>query len=100
MDKIRDGYIRATAQVEQFEDKVGRLRWFWTCAEEGQSTYQTKDTEERGTEEVHRGGSWSVVKENMQKIGVTQKVAWDRVKWRQMLHWYFCILVLLSLLVI
>ena len=36
MDRIRNEYIRGTAQVGRFGDKVrGEIEMVWTCAQEG-----------------------------------------------------------------
>ena len=49
--RLRNEYIRGTAQVGRFGDKVreARLRWFWTCAQEGSGVYREKDAEDGAT---------------------------------------------------
>lgn len=45
--QIRNEYIRGTAQVEQFGAKVREANMVWTCVEDRQWIYWTKDFEDR-----------------------------------------------------
>ena len=64
MDKIRNGYIRGTAQVGRFgENTRGETEVVWTCTEERWWVYWEKDAEDRvaRTEETGEGqkaGLW------------------------------------------
>lgn len=75
MDKIRNEYIRGTAHTELFGDKVRepRVRWF--------GHVQTTDNGYTGQSMLKRGRPrrriMELVKEDMQKVGVTEEDARD-----------------------
>ena len=90
MDRIRNEYIRGTAHVRCFGEKVreARLRWF--------GHVQRRDSEYIGRRMLRmelpgrrsRGRPkrtfMDVVKEDMKLAGVREEEAEDRVRWRQM----------------
>ncbi|KAF7651214.1 hypothetical protein LDENG_00113870 [Lucifuga dentata] len=92
MDRIRNEYIRGTAHVRCFGDKVreARLRWF--------GHVQRRDSEHIGRRMLRlelpgrrpRGRPkrrfMDVVKEDMKLVGVREEEAEDRVRWRQMIR--------------
>ena len=92
MDRIRNEYIRGTAHVRCFGDKAreARLRWF--------GHVQRRDSEYIGRRMLRlelpgrrpRGRPkrrfMDVVKEDMKVVGVKEKEAEDRVRWRQMIR--------------
>ena len=92
MDRIRNGYIRGTAHVRGFGDKVreARLRWF--------GHVQRRDSEYIGRRMLSfdlpgrrrsRGRPKrrfrDVVKEDMKVAGVREEDAGDRVRWMQLI---------------
>ncbi|KAF7645083.1 hypothetical protein LDENG_00132800 [Lucifuga dentata] len=85
MDRIRNEYIRGTAHVRCFGDKVreARLRWF--------GHVQRRDSEHIGRRMLRPRGRpkrrfMDVVKEDMKLVGVREEEAEDRVRWRQMIR--------------
>ncbi|KAF7658937.1 hypothetical protein LDENG_00005840 [Lucifuga dentata] len=92
MDRIRNEYIRGTAHVRCFGDKVreARLRWF--------GHVQRRDSEHIGRRMLRlelpgrrpRGRPkrrfMDVVKEDMKLVGMREEEAEDRVRWRQMIR--------------
>ncbi|KAF7655665.1 hypothetical protein LDENG_00052730 [Lucifuga dentata] len=92
MDRIRNEYIRGTAHVRCFGDKVreARLRWF--------GHVQRRDSEHIGRRMLRlelpgrrpRGRPkrrfMDVVKEDMKLVGVREEEAEDRVRWRQLIR--------------
>ena len=92
MDRIRNEYIRGTAHVRCFGDKVreARLRWF--------GHVQRRDSEYIGRRMLRmelpgrrpRGRPkrrfMDVVKEDMRVVGVREDEAEDRVRWKQMIR--------------
>ncbi|KAF7651093.1 hypothetical protein LDENG_00116160 [Lucifuga dentata] len=91
MDRIRNEYIRGTAHVRCFGDKVreARLRWFG---------HVQRDSEHIGRRMLRlelpgrrpRGRPkrrfMDVVKEDMKLVGVREEEAEDRVRWKQMIR--------------
>ncbi|XP_051788839.1 uncharacterized protein LOC127529415 [Erpetoichthys calabaricus] len=92
MDRIRNQYIRRSAQVRRLGDKVRvvRLRWF--------GHVQRRDAEYIGRRILRielpgkrkRGRPkrrfMDVVREDMQVMGVTEQDAEDRKVWKKMIH--------------
>ncbi|XP_051814292.1 serine/threonine-protein kinase NLK isoform X2 [Acanthochromis polyacanthus] len=92
MDKIRIEYIRGTAHVRGFGDKVreSRLRWF--------GHVQRRESEYIGRRMLSfplpgrrpRGRPkrrfMDVVRVDMKVVGVGEEDAEDRVRWRQLIH--------------
>ena len=91
-DRIRNEYIRGTAHVRGFGDKVreARLRWF--------GHVQRRDSEHIGRRMLSfelpgrrpRGRPkrrfMDVVKEDMKVVGVREEDAKDRARWRQLIR--------------
>ncbi|KAJ8375265.1 hypothetical protein SKAU_G00058450 [Synaphobranchus kaupii] len=92
MDKIRNEYIRGTAHVGQFGQKVreARLRWFghvWR-REVGYIGRRMLDMELPGKRRRGRPKRrfMDTVKEDMQAVGVTEDEAQDKNRWKQMIR--------------
>ncbi|KAK2899617.1 hypothetical protein Q8A73_012746 [Channa argus] len=92
MDRIRNEYIRGTAHVRCFGDKVreARLRWFGhvqrrNCEYIGRRMLRLELPGRRS-----RGRSkrrfMDVVREDMKLVGVSEEDAEDRVRWRHMIR--------------
>ena len=91
MDRIRNEFIRGTAHVRRFGDKVreARLRWF--------GHVQRRDSEYIGRRMLSlelparrprgrpRRRFMDVVKEDMKVVGAREQDAEDRVRWRTLI---------------
>ncbi|KAI5617633.1 hypothetical protein C0J50_22801 [Silurus asotus] len=92
MDRFRNEFIRGTAHVGRFGDKVreARLRWF------GHVQRRNMGYISRRMLRMEPPGRWKrgrprrrfmgVVKEDMQVVGLKEADVEDRVVWRQMIH--------------
>ncbi|PME06485.1 hypothetical protein A8A06_13560 [Escherichia coli] len=92
MDRIRNEYIRGTAHVEKFGDKVreARLRWFGHVQRRDSGYIGQRMLKMELPGRRRRGRPqrrfMDVVKEDMQRVGVREEDARDRVRWRQMIR--------------
>ena len=88
MDKIRNGYIRGTAQVGQFGEKTreARLRWYEHVlrTDDGYIGRRVLRMELPGKRKRGRPKRrfMDVVKEDMAEVEVTEEDAEDRSNWR------------------
>ena len=89
LDRIRNEYIRGSADVVRFSDKVreARLRWFGHV-QRSDDGYIGKRMLKMKTPGKRRRGRpkrryMDVVKEDMQKVGVTEEDARVRALWRR-----------------
>ena len=92
MDKIRNEYIRGSAQVGRFGEKVreARLRWFGHVQRSdtgyiGRRMLNMKLPGKRKRGRPKRRFT-DVIKEDMLVIGVTERDVEDRQKWRRMIR--------------
>ena len=92
MDRIRNEYIRGTAHVRCFGDKVreARLRWFGhvqrrNCEYIGRRMLRLELPGRRSRGRPKRR-FMDVVREDMKLVGVSEEDAEDRVRWRHMIH--------------
>ncbi|KAI5085502.1 hypothetical protein C0J45_2268, partial [Silurus meridionalis] len=92
MDKIRNEFIRGTAHVGCFGDKVreARLRWFGHVQRRDMNyicrrmlTMEPPGRRKRGSP---RRRFMDVVREDMQVVGVKEADVEDRVVWRRMIR--------------
>ena len=86
MDKIRNEYIRGTAQVGKFEDKTreARLRWYGHLRRK-YDEYIGRRMELPGKRKRGRPKRrfMDVVKEDMPEVEVTEEDTVDRNNWRR-----------------
>ncbi|KAK2897556.1 hypothetical protein Q8A73_013936 [Channa argus] len=92
MDRIRNEYIRGTAHVRCFGDKVreARLRWFGhvqrrNCEYIGRRMLRLELPGRRSRGRPKRR-FMDVVREDMKLVGVSEEDAEDRVRWRHMIR--------------
>ncbi|KAK2896145.1 hypothetical protein Q8A73_015633 [Channa argus] len=92
MDRIRNEYIRGTAHVRCFGDKVreARLRWFGhvqrrNCDYIGRRMLRLELPGRRSRGRPKRR-FMDVVREDMKLVGVSEEDAEDRVRWRHMIR--------------
>ncbi|KAK2875054.1 hypothetical protein Q8A73_024333, partial [Channa argus] len=92
MDRIRNEYIRGTAHVRCFGDKVreARLRWFGhvqrrNCEYIGRRMLRLELPGRRSRGRPKRR-FMDVVREDMKLVGVREEDAEDRVRWRHMIR--------------
>ena len=89
MDKIRNEYIRGTAQVGKFGEKTreARLRRYGHLRrkDDGYIVYWEKDAEDgvARKEETGKRRFMDVVKEDMAEVEVTEEDTVDRNNWRR-----------------
>lgn len=92
MDRIRNEYIRGTAHVRGFGDKVreARLRWFGHVQRRDNDyigrrmlSFELPGRRPRGRP---RRRFMDVVKEDMKVVGAREEDAEDRVRWRQLIR--------------
>ena len=93
MDKIRNEYIRRTAQVGQFVEKtrVARLRWYghvrgkddWYIGRR-MLRMELPGKRKRGRQKMR---FMDVVKEDMAEVEVTEEETEDRSNWRCKIRW-------------
>ncbi|KAI2660071.1 hypothetical protein H4Q32_022673 [Labeo rohita] len=91
MDRIKNEYIRGTAQVGQLVDKVRetRLRWFGHVQRRDEGYVGRKGLRMEPLGRRRRGRPKrrfvNVVMEDMRVVGVREEDVEDRAKWRQMI---------------
>ncbi|XP_077407522.1 uncharacterized protein LOC144038707 [Vanacampus margaritifer] len=90
-DRIKNEYIRGTAHVKGFGDKVreARLRWFEHVQRRASEYIGRRmlsfQMPSRWSRERPKRRFMDVVKEDMKEVGVRVEDAEDRVRWRQLL---------------
>lgn len=91
MDRIRNEYIRGTAQVGRFGDKArqAKLRYFEHVHRRYASYNRRKILKMELPGKRKRGGPerfMGTLREAMHVVGATDKDAGDRKRWKQMIH--------------
>ncbi|KAI5606473.1 hypothetical protein C0J50_1972, partial [Silurus asotus] len=90
MDRIRNWFIRGTAHVGRFEDKVreARLRWFGHVQRSNMGYIRRRMLRMEPPERRKRGRPRrrfvDVVREDMQVVGLKEADVKDRGVWRRM----------------